>query len=250
MVLSILSYWCGKQEVVLSSQQDAFFKSNMYENFGDLGANIKKLVDEFQQKAKSNQNIQSLGQSLESTVCNILCNVVHEIIVCYPCNLSLSWNNIWHSIGWNDAEDMVKFVENYPEYRKQHGNVSKHVTMMTELSRIVDERQLMAISQIEQELACNAGQAVAFEVWQLNAQSKKLWKSKGLMDLNIVESNIKIRVNLTSLASTFLQLLEDVLSVDRCSLYVGLLIANGERCLSMSSYWCWLIIVLQTWCCG
>lgn len=58
------------------------------------------------------------------------------------------------------------------------------------------------------------------------------------MDLNIVESNIKIRVNLTSLASTFLQLLEDVLSVDRCSLYVGLLIANGERCLSMSSYWC------------
>jgi hypothetical protein len=59
---------------------------------------------------------------------------------------------------------MVKFVENYPEYRKQHGNVSKHVTMMTELSRIVDERQLMAISQIEQELACTAGQAAAFEV--------------------------------------------------------------------------------------
>lgn len=63
-----------------------------------------------------------------------------------------------------DAEDMVKFVENYPEYRKEHGNVSKHVTMMTELSRIVDERQLMAISQIEQELACNANQAVSFEV--------------------------------------------------------------------------------------
>jgi vacuolar protein sorting-associated protein 45 len=145
----------------------------MYENFGDLGANIKKLVDEFQQKAKSNQNIQSLGQSLESTVCNILCNVVHEIIVCYLWNLSVSCTTIWHSIGWNDAEDMVKFVENYPEYRKQHGNVSKHVTMMTELSRIVDERQLMAISQIEQELACNAGQAVAFEVWQLNALSKK-----------------------------------------------------------------------------
>lgn len=59
---------------------------------------------------------------------------------------------------------MVKFVENYPEYRNQHGNVSKHVTMMTELSRIVDERQLMAVSQTEQELACNANQAVAFEV--------------------------------------------------------------------------------------
>eukprot|EP00250_Pteridium_aquilinum_P035063 c8549_g1_i1 orf=81-1778(+) len=110
-----------QQEVVLSSEQDAFFKANMYENFGDLGMNIKKMVDEFQQKAKSNQNIQTL-------------------------------------------EDMAKFVEHYPEYRKMHGNVSKHVTMVTEMSRIVDERKLMSVSQIEQDLACNnVGQAAAFE---------------------------------------------------------------------------------------
>lgn len=110
-----------QQEVILSSEQDAFFKANMYENFGDLGMNIKKMVDEFQQKAKSNQNIQTL-------------------------------------------EDMAKFVEHYPEYRKMHGNVSKHVTMVTEMSKMVDERKLMSVSQTEQELACNnAGQAVAFE---------------------------------------------------------------------------------------
>lgn len=48
---------------MLSSQQDTFFKANMYENFGDLGANIKKLVDEFKVKAKSNQNIQSVRKS-------------------------------------------------------------------------------------------------------------------------------------------------------------------------------------------
>lgn len=30
----------------------------MYENFGDLGVNIKKFVDEFKVKVKSNQNIQ------------------------------------------------------------------------------------------------------------------------------------------------------------------------------------------------
>lgn len=46
---------------MLSSEQDTFFKANMYENFGDLGMNIKKMVDEFQQKAKSNQNIQTVG---------------------------------------------------------------------------------------------------------------------------------------------------------------------------------------------
>lgn len=109
-----------QQEVVLSSEQDTFFKANMFENFGDLGMNIKRMVDEFQQKAKSNQNIQTL-------------------------------------------EDMAKFVDNYPEYKKMHGNVSKHVTMVTELSRIVDERKLMSLSHTEQDLACNAGQVAAFE---------------------------------------------------------------------------------------
>ncbi|CAI9117273.1 OLC1v1018629C1 [Oldenlandia corymbosa var. corymbosa] len=109
-----------QQEVVLSSEQDAFFKANMFENFGDIGMNIKKMVDDFQQIAKSNQNIQTV-------------------------------------------EDMAKFVDNYPQYRKMHGNVSKHVTIVTEMSKIVEERKLMLVSQTEQELACNGGQGAAFE---------------------------------------------------------------------------------------
>lgn len=56
-------YFSCSQEVVLSSEQDPFFKANMYENFGDIGMNIKKLVDDFQQIAKSNQNIQTIGSS-------------------------------------------------------------------------------------------------------------------------------------------------------------------------------------------
>lgn len=59
---------------------------------------------------------------------------------------------------------MARFVDNYPEYRKMHGNVSKHVTMLTDLSKIVEERKLMLVSQTEQELACNGGQGAAFEV--------------------------------------------------------------------------------------
>lgn len=109
-----------QQEVVLSSEQDAFFKNNMHENFGDIGMNIKRMVDDFQQVAKSNKNIQTI-------------------------------------------EDMAKFVDSYPEYRKMQGNVSKHVTLVTEMSKIVDERKLMLVSQTEQELACNGGQAAAFE---------------------------------------------------------------------------------------
>ncbi|GFP80203.1 vacuolar protein sorting-associated protein 45 homolog [Phtheirospermum japonicum] len=87
-----------QEEVVLSSEQDTFFKAHMYENFGDIG-----------------------------------------------------------------MKDMAKFVDNYPEYRKMHGNVSKHVTLVTEMSRIVEERKLMLVSQTEQELACNGGQGAAFE---------------------------------------------------------------------------------------
>ncbi|XP_011027370.1 PREDICTED: vacuolar protein sorting-associated protein 45 homolog isoform X2 [Populus euphratica] len=109
-----------QQEVVLSSEQDAFFRANMYENFGDIGMNIKKMVDDFQQVAKSNQNILTI-------------------------------------------EDMAKFVDNYPEYRKMHGNVSKHVTLVTEMSKIVGERRLMLVSEREQDLACNGGQVAAFE---------------------------------------------------------------------------------------
>jgi len=60
---------------------------------------------------------------------------------------------------------MARFVDNYPEYRKMHGNVSKHVTMVTEMSKIVEERKLMLVSQTEQELACNGGQVAAFEVF-------------------------------------------------------------------------------------
>jgi len=38
----------------------------MYENFGDIGMNIKRLVDDFQQVAKSNKNIQRVGKYMVS----------------------------------------------------------------------------------------------------------------------------------------------------------------------------------------
>lgn len=107
-------------QLVVAASQDPFFKANMFENYGDLGANVKTLVDEFQSKTKSNQNISSI-------------------------------------------EEMQRFVDNYPEFRKLSGNVSKHVTLLSELSRVIDERQLMSVSQQEQELACTDGMSAAYE---------------------------------------------------------------------------------------
>lgn len=52
----------------MSSEQDAFFKANMYENFGDIGMSIKRMVDDFQQVAKSNQNIQTIGFNKQTSM--------------------------------------------------------------------------------------------------------------------------------------------------------------------------------------
>ncbi|KAI9850123.1 MAG: vacuolar protein sorting-associated protein 45 [Thelocarpon superellum] len=51
--------------------------------------------------------------------------------------------------------DMKRFVEDYPEFRKLSGNVSKHVTLVGELSRRVGQESLLEVSEMEQSLACN-----------------------------------------------------------------------------------------------
>jgi vacuolar protein sorting-associated protein 45 len=100
------------KEIVLSQDQDPFFKKNMYQNFGDLGGNIKDYVSQYQSRTKSNAQIESI-------------------------------------------EDMKRFVEDYPEFRKLSGNVSKHVTLISELSRRVSADNLLDVSELEQSLVCN-----------------------------------------------------------------------------------------------
>jgi hypothetical protein len=51
-------------------------------------------------------------------------------------------------------EEMQKFVDEYPEFRKMSGNVSKHVAVVHELSRLVEVNGLLQVSELEQELAC------------------------------------------------------------------------------------------------
>ncbi len=62
----------------------------------------------------------------------------------------------------NSIEDMQKFVESFPEFRQHSGNVSKHVALMSELSQIINERSLMGVSQVEQEVACGSDQVFAY----------------------------------------------------------------------------------------
>ncbi|KAI8803403.1 Sec1-like protein [Cladochytrium replicatum] len=98
------------KEVVLSTDQDEFYKSTMFLNMGDLGAQIKDYVTDFQAKHKSSMQIDSIA-------------------------------------------DMKRFVEQYPDFRKLSGNVTKHVTLVGELSRLVDKQSLLEVSELEQNLA-------------------------------------------------------------------------------------------------
>lgn len=99
------------RELVLNDTEDEFYHLNRYKNFGDLGMNLKMLVDSFQMQSTNSNNLKTI-------------------------------------------DDMMRFVRNYPEFRKSSSNVSKHVAIAGELSRMVSEMNLLDVSQLEQDLAC------------------------------------------------------------------------------------------------
>lgn len=99
------------RELVVDDHDDSFFEQNRYKNFGELGVNLKELVDSFQLRSNSNSNLKTI-------------------------------------------EDMMRFVGNYPEFRKSSSNVSKHVAIAGELSHLVGKMDLLEVSQLEQDLAC------------------------------------------------------------------------------------------------
>lgn len=55
--------------------------------------------------------------------------------------------------------DIKKFVDGLPEFRKLQDNTTKHVSLVGELSRLVSQNHLLAVSEVEQSLACNENHA-------------------------------------------------------------------------------------------
>jgi len=50
-------------------------------------------------------------------------------------------------------EDMKQFMENFPEFNRLKGNVAKHVTLLGDLLDVVNGRNMLDVSELEQELA-------------------------------------------------------------------------------------------------
>jgi len=107
------------EEFILSFREDAFFRDHKYDDYGDVGAAVKKYVDDF-------ANERSKTTASKSTA---------------------------------SVDDVAKFVERFPEFRQKSATVAKHVQLVHTLSKVINDRQLMKVSEIEQELAC-AGTSV------------------------------------------------------------------------------------------
>ncbi|XP_053207799.1 vacuolar protein sorting-associated protein 45-like [Panonychus citri] len=127
------------KEVIVSAEQDDFYAKNMYKNFGEIGVNIKILMEDFQDKTKSQKKVETIS-------------------------------------------DMKDFIEQYPQFKKMSGTVSKHVLLISELSRLVAAHNLMDVSEAEQELACQS------------EHSKSLKKVRQLLEDNRVQNIDKLRL--------------------------------------------------------
>ena len=54
------------------------------------------------------------------------------------------------------VEDMQRFVENFPEFKKLANNASKHVAVVGELSRLIEQFHLLDVSALQQDMACSS----------------------------------------------------------------------------------------------
>ncbi|CAF3761146.1 unnamed protein product, partial [Rotaria sordida] len=76
--------------------------------------------------------------------------------------------------------DMKTFIENYPQFKKLSGTVSKHVTIISELSRLVGLYHLLEVSETEQHLVCQGDHNDVVQ------KIKRLIKNDKIRDLDIL----------------------------------------------------------------
>mgnify|MGYP000932345757 FL=1 len=131
----------GEPEYVVSSHDDKFFRENMFVDFGVLANNTNTALNEYSEFKKKHEKVETLGKYSKT----------------HPCLLTISLQ----------SEEMQKVLDSIPELRQKSGNISKHVTLTCELSRLVEERDLMEISRVEQELSCKENKSEHFNVKDL-----------------------------------------------------------------------------------
>lgn len=104
------------KEIILSPEQDEFYRENMFLNYNEIATNIKTSMDELKEKFRS------IEMKKDKKL---------------------------------DTLDEVKtFCEHYPEFKKEYDSISKHFYLMEEVQKLIADNCIFEISETEQELAC------------------------------------------------------------------------------------------------
>mmetsp|Transcript_32680 Transcript_32680/g.23614 ORF Transcript_32680/g.23614 Transcript_32680/m.23614 type:complete len:103 (+) Transcript_32680:912-1220(+) len=53
---------------------------------------------------------------------------------------------------FKSIEDMQRVLENFPEFKKNERNTTKHFTLLEEMRKKIEARNLYQVSEIEQDL--------------------------------------------------------------------------------------------------
>lgn len=77
--------------------------------------------------------------------------------------------------------DMKNFIEAYPQFKKLSGNVSKHVTLVEELSTMVYRYCLLDVSEIEQDISCHTDHTTQLQ------NVRKLISNSSVRDIDAVK---------------------------------------------------------------
>ena len=140
-----------KSEIVLSPEQDSFYQANMYQNFGDLGERIRGTA--VHERARAARFLSRGRAKLNVRGCVPAADERARAAWTTPEYVNEYQRKANTSKKIESVDDMKRFVQEFPEFRRMAGNVSKHVMLVSHLSHVVDDQCLLDVSEIEQELA-------------------------------------------------------------------------------------------------
>jgi len=109
---------------VMSTTEDQFFGDHALAPFPELVESIQKYMQEYQKQYDQQTKYTAKAASID---------------------------------------DMQKFIDKYPDFKRVSGNVSKHFAVAGELQRIVEANGLFTSSQLEQDLACTENRQAHFD---------------------------------------------------------------------------------------
>lgn len=104
------------KEFILSSEQDEFYRENMFLTYNEIAANIKISMDELKKKFRTIE--MKKDKKLDT------------------------------------LDEIKTFCENYPEFKKEHDSITKHFYLLEEIQKIISDHCIFEVSETEQKLTC------------------------------------------------------------------------------------------------